>query len=151
VAIVRCLDARFKDAWAAYEAHLASQGIEHVDVAQFAGGAKVVASPKDAFLASAACYQVAASLALHQPSAIVLSTHAGCGDYGKKFDSAAEERAFHENELRVAREAVRNFLSSDTCRAFVAQYFPGKSLPDKHHEIPIRLVYNDWDGFTEIA
>ena len=65
--------------------------------------------------------QFEVSIRLHQPKTIVLIQHEDCGAYGgsKEFDGLEVEKAFQDQELQKAEQALKNTFP----RVVVAKFF----------------------------
>lgn len=52
--------------------------------------------------------QIGISVRLHNTKEVILVNHTDCGAYGgsQNFNSPQEEKDFHTNEMRVAKEAI---------------------------------------------
>jgi len=70
--------------------------------------------------------QVGVSVSLHGTKEVILCNHTDCGAYGgsKEFVSAEEERKFHTEELKKAKETVLQKHPSLTVRMLLAEIQP---------------------------
>jgi hypothetical protein len=128
-AIVWCFDNRFR---LGLDKYLRRIGIVSTDSIKIAGGAKALASPKDAAEREFVLDQIRTSIRLHETTRVVLMLHSDCGAYGGLdggFGGDAKlEAARQEEELRRAAYCVR-------------QTFPG---------IAVQSYFVDFEGIWEV-
>ena len=81
-------------------------GIKSYDFPKMPGAAKAI---NEAHEGDVALSSIGVPCELHHVKKIVIVNHSDCGAYGGsgKFVSSEEEQAFHEGELRKARDIVK--------------------------------------------
>ncbi|HEY7351183.1 MAG TPA: carbonic anhydrase [Terriglobales bacterium] len=107
-AVLCCFDERIRQVIRKF---LKKQGIAHPDMIVVAGGAKTLASPRDACERDFILEQLSLSIQLHRTKRVFLMTHSDCGTYGglKAFAGNREaESAHHKAELQRAADLVKS-------------------------------------------
>ena len=101
--VVRCMDYRFHAALPELLAeHFGVESFEH-DSPGGCGGSKALIDERPRKMILEA---LELAVSLHGVRRLVIVDHVDCGAYGgsERFDGAEEERVFHEERLREARE-----------------------------------------------
>src|SRR5436305_1206618 len=105
-AVLCCFDERIR---ITVNEFLTKYGILHPDMIIVAGGAKTLASPRNAFEKEFIMEQIRLSIRLHQTPRVLLLSHSDCATYGglAAFDGNARlEMQHHSDELMRAAELV---------------------------------------------
>jgi carbonic anhydrase len=109
-AVLCCFDHRISTAVRKF---LKKQGIERADRITVAGGAKTLASPRNAFEQDFILEQVRMSVHLHQTKRVLVISHSDCATYGGlahfKGDQAAEAEHHRGELLRAGELLTANF------------------------------------------
>lgn len=103
--VVACIDFRFRKQL--QEAISEACGVSDYDLIKLAGGAKNISSPDKDARREIVFDDISLALQAHHAERIILLNHQNCGKYaseGHVFADLAEERTFHEQELRRAGE-----------------------------------------------
>ena len=104
---VRCFDNRFRGCFFAF---MTEQCPNAFDFESVAGGAKVLTSPEYESDREFMLRELEKSIVLHKTRRVMLFTHYDCGAYGgiARFNgNETKQFAFHQDELRVAKEVIR--------------------------------------------
>ncbi len=112
-----CIDPRFRERQ--QEFILKELAVPHhqLDFQPFPGGAKPFAEKNEAAVRALLQSLTVARTKHHAPLAMLM-THENCAAYGREFASFEEELAFHEEELRRAREHFKEFAADMQIRSF---------------------------------
>src|SRR3989338_4333609 len=118
---VFCSDCRFANKL--YPLFFEHEGYQNPDRVFVAGGAKKLSSPANEGERQSTLEDILDLLKLHHCHRVNLGVHAGCGKYGKKFETEEEETLFFQGELLKAREKLQNFLRKNDYEAETHVYF----------------------------
>ena len=124
-----CTDCRLAEL---YTSFFEVMGYENPDRIFVPGGAKKLASPANEGERQSTLEDILDLLKLHHCRCVNLSVHAGCGKYGKKFETEEEEAAFYQQELFKARDVLQKFLEKN------------------NYETEVHSYYCDWKGMHEV-
>ena len=109
-AVLCCFDHRISTAVRKF---LKKQGIERADMIVVAGGAKTLASPRNAFERDFILEQVRMSIHLHHTRRVMVMSHSDCATYGGlahfKGDQTAEADHHRKELLRAGALLTGNF------------------------------------------
>jgi len=109
-AVVWCFDNRFE---LGFRKFLKRIGVFNSDPVKIAGGAKCLASPDHEGDREFVVDQIRKSIRLHTTRRVILMVHSDCGAYGGLAafgGDGAAEASHHREELRAAREVLRQAL-----------------------------------------
>jgi carbonic anhydrase len=104
--LIRCIDFRLAKGIKNYleENNL----LGDCDVLSIAGAIKSLSSPKDPYEKEFIMGQIGISVGLHTVQEVILVNHTDCGAYGgsSKFASPEDEKQFHIEEMKTAKEII---------------------------------------------
>ena len=117
--VLVCMDFRFQSAFRNF---LVEQNLKNqYDLISVAGAAKVLANPSDSFEKENFLKQISLSVNLHQISQVFLINHQDCGAYGPQLaKNPIKERQTHENDLKKAKEIIRQLYPHLQVKLFFA-------------------------------